>query len=258
MRIRNAYAIFLWSLSTCKVALIVYCSILCINSFPPRSMITTEAPLPNKRLESLLHYLLGISKSLLNANHLARAHRVIRVDEPVLLLDLHARLIVDLVYHDLQMIILLLLDHVKELWGLDFNGVREHLPRGSYGIELFCHGCVVLMSLGKLNTGGHSLLGQEFFGTDLRIIGRALFLLLVLWLQSISFGDVLGVPHSFVGHVLIWLHDILDHMWMRHGHLPYQRLSRLTLLGVYRFCTKFFLISVTASDDPSSLFRVTK
>jgi hypothetical protein len=46
-----------------------------------------------------------------------------------------------------------------------------------------------------------------------------LVLLLELRLQPISLGDVLGVPHSLIGDILIWLHKILDYMWVRYADL---------------------------------------
>ncbi len=74
---------------------------LYIIPLPSRTVITTEASLADKRLEPLLHDLFGIPKSLLDTNHFSGAHRVVRVYEPILFLNLHARLVVNLINHHL-------------------------------------------------------------------------------------------------------------------------------------------------------------
>lgn len=182
-------------------------------------MITAEASLSDEWLEPLLHYLFGIPQGLLDAYHLSGAHRMVRVDKPVLLLDLHPRLIVNLVDHHLQVIIFLFLDHIQQLGCLDLDGLRHGLPLGHNGSELGLHRCVMLLPLCKLDLRSLSLLCKEFFCADLVVIGRGLVLLLELRLQPISLGDVLGVPHSLIGDILIWLHKILDYMWVRHADL---------------------------------------
>ena len=122
-------------------------------------MITAEASLSNEWLKPLLHNLFGIPQSLLDANHLSGAHRVVRVNEPVLLLDLHPRLIVNLVDHHLQVIVFLFLYHVQQLGCLDLDGLRHRLPLGHNGSELGLHGCVMFLPLCKLDLRSLSLLG---------------------------------------------------------------------------------------------------
>ena len=75
-------------------------------------MITTKASLAKEGLQSLIHDLLCVTKSLLDADHLTCTHGVVRVYKPVLLLDLHSRFIIYLVYHDLKMIIFLFFDDI--------------------------------------------------------------------------------------------------------------------------------------------------
>ena len=72
--------------------------------------------------------------------------------------------------------------------------------------EFGLHGCVMFLPLCKLDLRSLSLICKEFFRTYLIVIRRGLVLLLQLRLQTKSFGDVLGVPHSLISHILIWLH----------------------------------------------------
>ena len=133
LRIKNSYPILLWSFSTAKITLKLYRGILYVIPLPPRTVITTEASLTDKRLEPLLHDLFGIPKSLLDRNHLSSAHRVVRVNEPVLFLNFHPRLIVNLIYHYLQVIVFLFLYHVQELRCLDLDGLWHRFPLGHNG-----------------------------------------------------------------------------------------------------------------------------
>ena len=64
----------------------------------------------------------------------------------------------------------------------------------------------MFLPLCKLDLRSISLLCKEFFGTYLVVIRQGLVLLLQLRFQPKSFGDVLGVPHSLISHILIWLH----------------------------------------------------
>lgn len=83
---------------------------------------------------------------------------MVRVDEPVLFLYLHPRLIVNLVDHHLQVIVFLLLYNVQELGCLDLNGLRHRLTLRHNGSKFGLHGCVMFLPLCKLDLRSLSLL----------------------------------------------------------------------------------------------------
>jgi hypothetical protein len=169
-------------------------------------VIAAEAALSNERLKTFLHYLSGIAKSLLYAYHFASTHRVIRINEPVLLLDFHPGFVVDFIYHDLEVVVLPLFDHVEELGGFDIYALRDRLARWDNRSKLRSHDFIVVLLFCHFLLCGLTLFGQELFGTDLYIIGGSLLLLLVFWLQTKGLRDVLRVPNSLIGNMRVWLH----------------------------------------------------
>lgn len=71
-----------------------------------------------ERFQPLPKNVLCITQGLLQAEHSAGYQCLVWLNEPVLLLDLEARFEVALINHFLQVLVLVMFDHVKQLRGL--------------------------------------------------------------------------------------------------------------------------------------------